>query len=65
MPDLRKLERQAGRVRELEQRAAAQRAVLYDGIRAALDAGATLSDVARAIGVSRQRMQRLARELRG
>lgn len=61
---LRHLELLAARVRKADERAAELRAELYREIAAALDSGASLSAIARAIGVTRQRMQALARSLR-
>jgi hypothetical protein len=61
---LRHLEQLAARVRKADARAGELRAELYREIGAALDSGASLSAVARAIGVTRQRMQALARQLK-
>jgi hypothetical protein len=57
------VEEVAEALRRAEEEAGRLRAVFFDELRGAQAAGASLSAMARAAGVSRQRMQRLAREL--
>jgi DNA invertase Pin-like site-specific DNA recombinase len=56
---LRRLERLSTRLREADAKADALRADLYRELRDARAAGVTISAIARALGVSRQRVQQL------
>lgn len=60
-PNLRRLQRLAERLREADQRADKIRVELRQEIERARDDGATISGIARALGVSRQRVQQLLR----
>jgi hypothetical protein len=58
-PTLRRLQRLSVKLREADAKADAIRGELRDAMLAARDAGATVSGIARALGVSRQRVQQL------
>jgi hypothetical protein len=56
---LRRLQRVAGKLTEADRKAAAFRQELYDEMVSARKAGVTISAMARALGVSRQRVQQI------
>jgi hypothetical protein len=65
MPDLdqrlKRLERLSVRLREVDAKASELRGQVYEELEALHEAGATISALARALGVSRQRVQQLLR----
>jgi hypothetical protein len=58
-PKLRKVVRAARRVRDSEERLAAAREAFYAALREAQDAGVSISAMARALGVTRQAVQKI------